>query len=338
MLGRPNVGFVGCALAARREQRVQFGDILGLHEELQKGLMCRVGRRRSEHQFRIGGDLDLPVPMTGVRDRQTPYFGVILGRYDYLQRRRDRGVGANEFRAILGKGDLIGFRLDSDRLITRRPEGLALNVSQEDVTTRVVACGVFPPACHPDVAPAAVAGTGAREHYGVAPIREQMRLRHGIVWAQQTADLREPGVRERRGRIDLLCPRMNCRHIAWRALLQQQFRRLNAGLGMKSSAHLAIEKDVRNGHDGHALMMRHVRLHDGDLGTFRKPRAGVVERLIESVSAACADGGKALEIAHGALRIDHGRQTPWRTARRRCSRANRASTPGRVHRSLNTGR
>src|ERR1700722_16863140 len=101
---------------------------------------------------------------------------------------------------------------------------------------------------------------------------------------------------------------MNCRYIAWRTLLQQQFRRLNAGLGMKSSAHLAVEKDVRNGHDRHTLMMCHVRLDDGDAGTFRKPRAGVVERLVESVSAARADGGKALEIAHGAFRIDHGRK------------------------------
>jgi hypothetical protein len=181
MLGRPNVGFVGCALPARREERVQFGDILRLHEELQKGLMCRVDRRRGEHQFRIGRDLDLPVPMAGIRNRQAPYFGIILGRYDYLQGRRDRGIGANEFRAILGKGHLIGLRLDSGRLITRRPESLALNVSQVDITTRVVACGVFPPARHSDIAPAAVARTGAREHYGVAPIREQMRLRHGIV-------------------------------------------------------------------------------------------------------------------------------------------------------------
>ena len=37
-------------------------------------------------------------------------------------------------------------------------------------------------------------------------------------------------------------------------------------------------------------------------------RAGVVERLVEAVSAARADGGKALEIAHGAFRIDHGRK------------------------------
>ena len=37
MLSRPNVGFVGGALSAHRERRVQLGDILRLHEELQKG-------------------------------------------------------------------------------------------------------------------------------------------------------------------------------------------------------------------------------------------------------------------------------------------------------------
>src|SRR3982075_3784377 len=101
---------------------------------------------------------------------------------------------------------------------------------------------------------------------------------------------------------------MNCRDIAWRTLLQEQFRRLNAALGMKSSAHLAVEQNVRNCHDCHALMMCHVRPNDGDLGTVRKTRAGVVERLMKAVSAARADGGESLEIAHRAFGIDHCRK------------------------------
>jgi hypothetical protein len=101
---------------------------------------------------------------------------------------------------------------------------------------------------------------------------------------------------------------MNCGDIARRTLLQEQFSRLNAGLGVKASAHLAVEQDVRDSHDRHALMMCHVCPNDGNLRTVRQSRAGVIERLMITISATRADGGEPLEIAHRAFGIDHGRK------------------------------
>jgi len=60
-LGRPNVGVFRAALAARRQQRVELGRILRLHEELEKRLMRRIGGGSGEHQLRIRCDLDLPL-------------------------------------------------------------------------------------------------------------------------------------------------------------------------------------------------------------------------------------------------------------------------------------
>ena len=133
-----------------------------------------------------------------------------------------------------------------------------------------------------------------------------MRLRRGIVGAVQTADVGQTRVSERRSRFHFLRPRMDHRDIARRALLQEQFGRLNAWLGMKSRAHLTVEQDIRDRHDGHALMMRHVRPNDGDLGAVRDTRARVVERFMKAVSATRADSAESLEIAHRAFRIDHG--------------------------------
>jgi len=213
--------------------------------------------------------------MARIGDRQVPDFDVVLRRYHDLQDGRDRGVGTDDFRAILGKGDLIGVRLDAARLIGRRPDGAARDIPQVDIAAGVVARGVFRQRVTRGRA-SAIAGTRAGEHHRVAPIREQMRLRHGIVCAVQSANLGEPGVHERRGCLDLLGPRMNRRDIAGCALLQEQFRGLYDGFRMESSAHSAVEQHVGDGHDRHALMMRHVRPDDGGLGAVRNTRSSVV--------------------------------------------------------------
>src|SRR5437762_10597517 len=62
---------------------------------------------------------------------------------------------------------------------------------------------------------------------------------------------------------------MSDRDVTWRAFLQQQFRRLNARLGVKPFAHSPVEENVGDGNHAHALMMRHECPNDrkpGSLG------------------------------------------------------------------------
>ena len=133
VVGRPDVRLIGRAFATRCEERVALRDVFRLNEKLRERLMRRVCRGRREHELQIGRDLDLPVAMAAVGDRQSPNFGVVFRRYDDLQGRRDRPVRANEFRAVLGKGDLVGLRLDPARLKSRRPDCAAPDIPQEDV-------------------------------------------------------------------------------------------------------------------------------------------------------------------------------------------------------------
>ena len=79
------------------------GEILGLDEQLGEGRMGDVGGLRRQRQFGIGGDLDLARAGAGVGDRDAADLGIVLGRDEHVQRRRQRAVAARELGAILGE-------------------------------------------------------------------------------------------------------------------------------------------------------------------------------------------------------------------------------------------
>ena len=88
--------------------------------------MRRVGRGRREHELGVRGDLDLARPRAEVRERDAADLGVVLGRDDDLERRRDAAVAPVELGAVLGEDDLVASRLDAARLVARRPDLAAL--------------------------------------------------------------------------------------------------------------------------------------------------------------------------------------------------------------------
>ena len=63
--------------------------------------------------------------------------------------------------------------------------------------------------------------------------------------------------------------------IARHAFLQQQFRRLNHGFGVKARAHSGVEHGIGDGDDGHALVMGHEGAHDGAISRPSGTRCGV---------------------------------------------------------------
>ena len=82
-------------------------------EQLRKGRMGDVVRLRRQHQFGIGGDLDLAHAAARIRDRDAADFGIVFGRDHHLHRRRQRSVVTDEFGAILVEDDVVPVGLDA---------------------------------------------------------------------------------------------------------------------------------------------------------------------------------------------------------------------------------
>ena len=95
--------------------------------------------------------------------------------------------------------------------------------------------------------------------------------------------------------------------ISRHTFLQQKLRRSHDRFGVKSRAHPAFLKCVRDADYGHCLMMGHVGADDSDLRPSWQAARSVVQRLIPAVDAAGPNVGHAFEIAGCRGGIDHGR-------------------------------
>ena len=79
-----------------------------------------------------------------------------------------------------------------------------------------------------------------------------------VVWGREAADDRWNEIADVCNRLHLLDPGPGHQDIPWRAFLQQQLGRLHARLGVKARAHDAVVEDVRQRHERHPLVMRHI--------------------------------------------------------------------------------
>ena len=98
---------------------------------------------------------------------------------------------------------------------------------------------------------------------------------------------------------------MRDRYIARRALLQQELGRLHLRLRVEALAHLGIHERVRNCNHCHPLMVRHEGAHDGNFNSLRQAARGVIQRLVEAVTAPRADRRQTRKIACRGMRLDH---------------------------------
>ena len=166
-------------------------------------------------------------------------FGVVFRRNDDFEHRGDRSIAPDELGSILAEPDIVAGRFDAARLVARGPYLAAADIAQKDIGAPIVARGVFAPARNRQIMPSTVAGAGSREHHRVAAVGEQMDLRcRGVRGAQAARPSGSSRSRTAARRLDFLRPRTSGRDIARCPLLQQKFRRLDNGLGMKPGAHL----------------------------------------------------------------------------------------------------
>ena len=90
------------------------------------------------------------------------------------------------------------------------------------------------------------------------------------------------------------------RYATRRALLEQQFSRLDEGITVKSRSHNAVQKRVRDGDNRHALMMRHEGPDNRNTFAVRYAARRVVQRLIEAIPPVGIDGGERGKVAAAA--------------------------------------
>src|SRR5579872_3148725 len=120
-----------------------------------------------------------------------------------------------------------------------------LDVTQKDVTAPAIAGGILPPARHVDIAPPAVTGARRGQHHGVSSIGKQMSARDRGMRGYESPEHGWYEFADVPGSGYFLSTGPCNQNIAWSALLQQQFRILHHGVGVKAAAHRTIGEDVR---------------------------------------------------------------------------------------------
>ena len=138
--------------------------------------------------------------------------------------------------------------------------------------------------------PARIARAGRRQHDRIVPVRQQHRRPIGLQRIDDGADLR-PVQLLHLGRLAFLRLALHRqdRDLPGRLFLQQELRRLDHRIGMEARAQPAVEDDVRDGGDRHALMVGHVVVDDRAGFALRHPRRREIDRVVETVAAERAE-------------------------------------------------
>src|ERR1051326_6093946 len=112
-----------------------------------------------------------------------------------------------------------------------------------------------------------------------------------------------------RGRPRFRCPGPGHRDVMRRMFLEEEFRRPNHWLGMKTSPHGAVMQRIAYCHDGHTLMVCHESTNDPDGLAYWHSSWSVIERFVETVTPLPAAFRQPLEVLGCFLWLDHGRQS-----------------------------
>ena len=132
-----------------------------------------------------------------------------------------------------------------------------------------------------------------------------MRPRDGVVRRGEPAQDRRHEIAHVGGALDLLRSGPGDEHVARHPLLEQQVARRDDRIGVEALHHGVAVEDVADGHQGHALVMRHVALHDRHRGPIGQPAGRVVDGLAEAVLAARSGRRESGEVPDGCPRLDH---------------------------------
>ncbi len=296
------------ARRARGEEGIELRHRLRLHEEVREGRVRVVAAGRGEHQLGVGGDVDLARLAPQVDERHAADLGIVLRRDQHLERAHDGAVAPANLDPVLEEGRLVGVGLHPRGLMAGRPHRAAASVAQEDEGAPGVAGHVFSPARDGNAPAAAVAGAGRRHHHHIATVGQEMGPGERLGGGGEAARGGNRRLAQVAGRPHFLAPRPRHRHVARRALVQEQLGRLHHGRPVEALAQAPVEEHVGERGHRHALVMRHVGAHHRDARPLGPPRPGEVQRLVEPVRALPTEPPELDEVSRRRGGVDHGRQ------------------------------
>ena len=278
----PRRRLAGGAGPAGAEDRLPLTNDLGLDEEVPERRMQRVrGGRRKDH-FRVARDLDRPARLGAVDDADPAHLGVVLGRNGDFRVRVEFVVAAAELHPRLREDRLVPLRSLERRLVRGGPELAACRIADVAERAPVVAGAVFAPARHRDVLPAAVAAARIRDHHVVPAVRQQLHLRNGSVGGAEGPH-RHPGGAGSRGQAGELGGARVGRRGLRNPLLEQERGRLEQRIRLEPLLHRAVQEQVLQGEEAHALVVGHEGPDDRARLPASLSRRGVVDGLVKAV-------------------------------------------------------
>ena len=87
------------------------------------------------------------------------------------------------------------------------------------------------------------------------------------------------------------------------------------GSAWKRSSITSIEQDIRERHQTHALMVRHISTDNGHILTLGHPAGRVIQRFIVTIGSPAAGVQQGARNFGWQLEDQSSPRAPWRTAR-----------------------
>ena len=268
--------------------------------------MLRVGRVRRQHHLGVAGELDAAPRAAQVGQAQAAQLDVVFRRDNDLGVGVDTLISAAKLGATFAENGFVGVGLPLRGLVRARPAGAGFGVAQVAEAAPGIAGGVFAPARHGQVFPAAVAAARIGDHDVVAAVGQQLHLGRGRVGRGDQAQRRLDGA-EGRAQFGAVGGVWMEGHGLRDALLQQQQRGPQLRVGLEAALHRLAEQQVRQCQQAHALVVGHERSHDRAAAPARQPRRRVVDGLVVAVGARQPLFGQPHQVLVCGPGLDHQR-------------------------------
>ena len=300
LFGRPR--------SSRAVDGMTAADQFRLNEQIAEGRMRFVLRLRGEYDLRVARHFNRPRSVGTVAQGDATQLDVVFWRDTDLRIRFDLVIGPTKLDACLGENRFVRLRNRRRRLPRVGPDPAAVEVAEIAETTICVAGGIFTPARHRQITPAA--GTAARACHRdmVVSIGKNMCLdgrtvrigahphTTGLFRRGRSLGSRLAGMREDR------------RDQLRDGLLQQRISRSQHRISQEAPLHRLVEQHIRERKQGHPFVMRHELPHRNASASRRQTGRRVVDRLIQAVRPLLAVRRESLEVAACCFRFDHQRQ------------------------------
>src|SRR2546426_10704841 len=108
--------------------------------------MSGISFGRRQHDLSIARQFDLARAARIVGNRNLPHLGILFGRNNDLRMGYDAGIRAPEIRLVFRETYFVRLWRAPNWLVSGRPNGATVNISQINEGAPVVSCDVFAPA------------------------------------------------------------------------------------------------------------------------------------------------------------------------------------------------